>query len=127
MEGKKANNPNGKDNAVENPNIPQNGLDRFPVAPAVKSKGPINALVHENETRASVNAIKKIPINPPLSLFASILFTNADGNTISNAPKKDTAKTTNIKKKKRLNQTFVDMECKASTPKITVNNSPIVV
>ena len=58
--------------------------------------------VQEKETKDKVNAIKKMPISPPLSDWESILFTNAEGNTISNAPKKDMAKITSSKKKNKL-------------------------
>ena len=94
---------------------------------AFVSNGPIKALVQENETSANVKAIKKIPSSPPLSLLASILFTKREGNTISKAPKNENAKTSNIRKKKRLNHTLVLIACNASIPNITVNRMPRVV
>ena len=100
--GKAANKPNGSAKPIEKPSIPRNGASISPVAPALKSSGPIKPLVHEKETKVNVNAIKKIPRYPPLSLCASILFTNDDGNTISNAPKNEKAKTINNTKKNKL-------------------------
>ena len=57
--------------------------------------------VHEKETITVVSAIKKAPIIPPLSAFASALFTKLPGKTNSKAPKKDIAKTRNNRKKSR--------------------------
>ena len=72
------------------------------------NKVPTIGPVHENETNAKVNAIKKIPIKPPLLEAESALFTQELGNTISNAPKNEIAKTINNKKKKILKYTLVD-------------------
>ena len=58
------------------------------------AKGP----VQENETKTSVNAMKNTPSNPPLSDFASTLLTKLEGNTISNAPKKEMPKKIKIAK-----------------------------
>ena len=48
--------------------------------------------VHEKDTRESVKAMKKIPINPPRSLAESALLIQLLGKVISKAPKKETAK-----------------------------------
>src|SRR6185503_13681760 len=71
--GKAANNPNGSESARANPNIPQNGPANFPVAAASTKSVPMIGPVQEKETSDSVNAMKKIPIKPPLSAFESIL------------------------------------------------------
>ncbi len=80
--------------------------------------------VQENDTKANVKAIKKIPKSPPLSAPASALFTQEDGNVISNAPKKETAKITSKAKKKTLNQGLVERAFSASAPKIIVTKEP---
>src|SRR5690606_41923983 len=73
--------------------------------------------VHENDTIANANAIKKIPTKPPRSACLSTLFAHEFGSIISNAPKKDEAKTTKITKKIKLNQTIVYKAFSASAPK----------
>src|SRR5690606_38475454 len=91
--GNAANNPNGKANANENPNIPIKGPVLLPPMEASTSKVPIIGPVQLNVTKHNVNAIKKIPIKPPDLLdFASIALTNLEGNRISKAPKKEIAK-----------------------------------
>src|SRR5690606_37674042 len=122
--GKTANKPNGKAKARENTNLPQNGPNILPPLAACTKSVPMIGPVQENETNANVNAIKKMPINPPLSDFASILLTNELGNTISNAPRKEAAKTKSKAKNARLNHTLVDKECNAPAPKISVTPSP---
>ena len=70
--GNNANKVNGKAKAIENPNMPMIGLTfRSPIegptsVAACTSNVPIIGPVQENETKASVNAMKKIPANPPL-------------------------------------------------------------
>ena len=60
---------------------------------------PASGPVQEKETNTSVKAIKNTPMNPPLSDFASTVFTKFDGNTISNAPKNEIPNKINIVKK----------------------------
>ena len=122
--GNAANKPKGNAKAVENPNIPQKGPLIPPLTAASTSKVPMIGPVQENETNESVKAIKKIPINPPLSLFESILFTNREGRTISNAPRNEIAKITNNKKNARLNHILVDKAFSASDPKMVVTPNP---
>ena len=64
--GNAANNVNGRAKANEKPNIPTNGPIPPIVADSTRSVPTIGP-VQENETRASANAIKKIPTIPPLS------------------------------------------------------------
>ena len=59
---------------------------------------PASGPVQEKETSTKVKAIKKTPMNPPLSDFASTVFTKFEGNTISNAPKNDIPKRIKIVK-----------------------------
>ena len=79
--------------------------------------------VQEKDTKESVNAIKNMPTNPPLSEAESALLTHLLGRVISKAPKNEAAKNINIKKKKRLNQGFADMAFNPSGPIIrgTIN------
>ena len=123
QDGKMANKVNGKAMAKENPNIPQNG-PMPPFFAACTSKVPTIGPVHENETRASVKAMKKIPTSPPLSAPLSAAFTHLLGNTISNAPRKDAAKTTSMRKKKILKITLVLSALSESLPKIAVTTKP---
>src|SRR5690606_41049785 len=67
--GKRAKIINGIARAIEKPNMPIAGPSKAPLETTSASKYPIIGPVHENETSAKVNAIKKIPISPPLSDF----------------------------------------------------------
>ena len=80
--------------------------------------------VHENETKANVKAIKKIPIIPPLSAPLSAKFTHFDGRVISNAPKKDKAKIKNTTKKAKFTQGLVDISLSADGPSNQVTTNP---
>jgi hypothetical protein len=84
-------------------------------------KGP----VHENDTITVVSAIKKAPINPPLSAFESVLLTKLLGRTISNTPKNDIAKTMNRVKNNKLGIQCVLKMLPTFGPKIPIeNNAP---
>ena len=99
--GNAANNPKGNARAREKPNIPTKG----PIPPTVAdstSSVPTIGPVQENETRASVNAIKKIPKNPPLLEAESAFVTQVLGRFISNAPKNETANKISRTKKNKL-------------------------
>ena len=96
--GKIANIVKGIAKAKEKPSIPMIGFKKAPCEAAIKmdpAKGP----VQENETNTNVKAMKKTPMKPPLSDFASTVFTKFDGNTISKAPKKEIPNKINIVKK----------------------------
>src|SRR5690606_5830698 len=103
--GKAANNPKGNASAREKPNIPTNGPAVPPKYAASTNNGPMIGPVQENDTSASVNAMKNIPIRPPRSAFLSTLLMSELGNVISNAPKNETANITSNKKKPILNHT----------------------
>ena len=126
MEGKNANNPKGSANPEENPSIAQKAPDVLPDVDAATSAFPTIGPVQEKETTTNANAIKKMPTNPPLSPCASILFTNEDGNTISNAPKKDAAKTNNNIKITKLNPALVANVFSAPPPQMAEMPSPNV-
>jgi len=64
--GNAANSANGSANADENPNIPIIGAIP-PISAASTKSVPTIGPVHEKETKANTNAIKKMPIMPPLS------------------------------------------------------------
>ena len=98
--GKTANKVNGIAKAREKPNIPMIGFKKTPCDAAIRmdpAKGP----VQEKDTKTRVKAIKKTPIKPPLYDLASTEFTKPEGNTISNAPKKEIPKNTKITKNRR--------------------------
>ena len=119
-----ANNVNGRANATANPPIPIAGANKAPSAADSTNKVPIIGPVHEKETKLKVNAIKKIPISPPLSAFPSALFTQELGIRISNAPKKEIAKKMNIPKKIKFIQTFVDKSFNPVGPNKAVITNP---
>ena len=83
--GNNANKAKGIANAKPNPVIPAEswnaGLPTVPKEPA--KRDPKIGPVQEKETIAKVNAIKKIPTNPPISEAASILVPQELGNVIS--------------------------------------------
>src|SRR5690606_23892448 len=113
--GKAANNPKGNAKASEKPNIPIIGV-MPPVLAAFATIKPRAGPVQEKETSARTNAIKKIPISPPLSALLSALLIHLLGIRISNAPINEIASTTRIIKNARLNQKLVDITCKIVSP-----------
>src|SRR5690625_7133881 len=114
----------GRAKAIEKPNMPIAGPKRSPFAAASTNNVPMMGPVHEKETNAKLKDMKNNPMRPPLSDFASILLTNELGSWISNAPKKEAAKTTKSKKNKKLNIPLVLSSFKAVEPKIMVTNMP---
>ena len=121
--GKAANKAKGKAIANEKPNIPIIG-DIPPCEAACTNNEPTIGPVHEKDTMANANAIKKIPIKPLRSAWASILVLHELGKVISNAPKNEMANTTNIKKKIRLNKELLAKAFSTSAPKIAVTTEP---
>ena len=105
--GNMANSVKGTAKAREKANMPAMGFSTSPPA-ELTSILPTIGPVQENETNTSVNAIKNIPIRPPLSDFLSMLLTNELGKVMSKSPKKDKAKTTNTVKKIKLGSHSVD-------------------
>ena len=81
--------------------------------------------VQENDTKASVNAIRKMLSNPVvLSDFSSIFVDHDDGRVISNAPRNEAANTTNNRQKKILNTALVAKALRALAPKSNVTAKP---
>jgi hypothetical protein len=77
-------------------NVAPPSVDKAPPITNPKA-GP----VHEKETIIKVNAMKKIPIKPPLFEALSTLLAKLDGIVISNAPKNDIAKMVKTAKKNK--------------------------
>ena len=124
-EGKKAKRVNGRARARANPNIPTAGPMMLPDVPISTRRNPMIGPVHENDTKARVNAIRKMLSNPVvLSDFASTLFCHDEGNVISNAPKNEAANTTNNRQKKILNIALVAKALRALAPKSNVTAKP---
>ena len=121
MLGKKANKEKGKASPRPNPNMPMMGAIAIPWELVCPNKVPTIGPVHEKETITNVNAIKNIPVNPPLPAFESALFAQLLGNCNSNAPKKDMAKTIKMRKKIRLETALVEMVYRILSPKMSVN------
>ena len=126
-EGKRANSVNGKAKAMAKPNIPIAGAITLPVVETCTSRKPIIGPVQEKDTRDNVNAIRKM-LNRPLvaSALLSTALLHLEGKVSSNAPKKEAAKTTNIRKKRILNTAFVDKAFNALAPNIKVIANPSV-
>src|SRR5687768_4676256 len=95
------------------------------MAAASTSNVPMIGPVQENDTSASVTAIKKIPEKPRLSARASALLIQEEGSVSSKAPNKDAAKKTSSTKKKKLNNPFVDRSFSASEPNRNVITKPM--
>ena len=126
-DGKSANKVNGRASAMANPNIPMAGATILSEVDTSTSKKPIIGPVQEKETNDSVKAIRKILNNPVVcSALLSTALLHFDGRVISNAPKKEAAKTTSIRKNKILNTALVDKSFKALAPKINVMAKPKV-
>ena len=123
-EGNIANNENGNANAMAKPNIPIAGA-RIDLPAASTSKVPMIGPVQENETITNVNAMSRMLRKPVVLL--DLLLSAVDhelGRVISNAPKKDAANTTKIKKKMILTTALVLSALSADAPKISVTNRP---
>ena len=121
--GKAANSAKGKAMANENPNIPIIGAIP-PCEAACTNKEPTIGPVHEKDTMAKANAIKKIPTKPLRSAWASILVLHELGRVISKAPKNEIEKTTKIKKNIMLNKKLLENAFSTSAPKIAVTTVP---
>ena len=83
--------------------------------------------VHENDTSASVNAIKNM-LSSPVVLLAllSTVFVHDDGRVSSKPPRKDAPKRSSSRKKKRLKPALVDKALSALAPNMAVTASPNV-
>ncbi len=106
--GNIANKAKGKAKARPNPASPTvNGHAPSVNVPA--NKEPRMGPVHEKETIANVNAMKKIPPRSLIPDLVLILFANPEGRVISKYPKNEIAKTTKMPKNKIFNQTLVEI------------------
>ena len=115
----------GRASASAKPNIPIAGETKLEVAAASTSNVPIIGPVHEKETRARVNAMKKIERYPVvLSTLESILFDQEAGSVSSNPPMNDTANTTRRMKNAMLKPALVASSLSAEAPNIIVTSSP---
>jgi hypothetical protein len=92
---------------------------------ACTSNVPMMGPVHENDTKTSVNAMKKMLSKPiELSALSFTLLVQDDGNVISNAPKNETANTTSRAKNNKLKTALVDKSFRALAPNIAVMINP---
>ena len=114
----------GSAKAKPNANIPIRSAVLPPSADIPTNKEPKIGPVHEKDAKESTRAIKNIPTTPPLSAFESAAFTQDDGNCISKAPKKDIPNTNSMRKKKRLNQTLVDISFNKLEDPVTTTSKP---
>lgn len=125
--GNRANRANGIANARAKANIPTAGPTVTPDVAASTSKNPIIGPVHENDTRARVNAINSIAMNPVVeSAFASSFVVHFAGSSRLNAPKNDAANSTSSRAKNILKKALVDKSFSALAPNSVVINSPSV-
>ena len=124
-DGNMAKRVNGIAKAIAKPNIPMVGATMLPCVETATNRKPIIGPVHEKDTKAKVNAIRKILSKPVvLSDFSSIFVDHAAGNVISKAPKNEAAKTTNNRQKKMLNTALVAKALSALAPNSKVTAKP---
>lgn len=124
-EGNSANSANGMARASEKPSMPIAGPNLSPLVAASTRSVPMIGPVQENDTRVSVNAMKKMPMRPVvLSARASIRLMNFEGSLMSNAPKNDTANTTSSRKKMMLQTALVDSALSELAPNRRVTTMP---
>ena len=122
--GNIAKSANGSARAIAKPNIPIAGAKSDLPAASTKSV-PMMGPVQENETITNVNAISSMLKKPPVErALLSKAVDHESGKVISKSPKKDSAKTTNNAKKKRLTIALVDSALSADAPKIIVISKP---
>ena len=103
----------GRAKAVEYASMPAMGFRVSPPADDTRmlpTKGP----VQEKDTSTRVKAMKKTPYQPPLSAWASALFTRLLGSVISNMPRKDMPKSRNTRKNNTLGSQWVLIKLAAS-------------
>ena len=124
--GNRANTINGRAKASENESMPSVGRSSSPLAAAMATE-PTMGTVHENDTRTSVVAMKNRPVQPPLSAWASALFTNALGALISNSPRNDRPKMIKMANDSRLGSQLELMKLAASAPKSRLSSTPALV
>ena len=106
--GNNANSVKGKANANAKPNMPIAGATQSPLVAACTRRSPTTGAVQENDTKESVNAIRKMESRPVVAAaLLSIAFPHDAGKRSSNQPKKLNANTTSMRKKKMLNGAFV--------------------
>ena len=108
-----ANNEKGKANATPNPAIPCVNA-QAPPCKEPTSNVPSIGPVQENETIASVMAMKNIPPKLPKLLLESATFAIPLGKEISKYPKKEIEKKMKITKKIIFKVAFVEMLLKIS-------------
>ena len=126
-EGKKAKRVNGRASARAKPNIPTAGPMMLPDVPISTRRNPMIGPVQEKLTRARVNAMRKMLINPDDDeAFLSTALFQEEGRVISKPPRNEAPKTTSIRKKKMLKMALVDKALSADAPKIAVTASPRV-
>src|SRR5690606_4624810 len=113
--GKMAKRAKGMAKAKEKANIPRIGWIISPPAEAIRIDPTIGP-VQEKDTNTKVKAIKKMPVKPPLSPWASTLLTSPEGKVSSNMPRKAKAKKINTKKKKTLGTQWVESQLANSGP-----------
>ena len=123
--GKRAKRVNGKANANAKPSIPTVGPTTEPDVAISTSRKPMIGPVQEKLTSANVNAMRKIDSRPLVfPALESTALLQDDGNVISNPPRNEAAKTSNIRQKNILNTALVDSELRALAPKRSVTARP---
>ena len=96
-----------------------------PSAATSTSKNPMMGPVQEKLTSVRVNAMRKMPMRPPVfSAFESTALLHDEGSVSSNAPKKEAAKTSSRRKKKILKMALVESELSALAPNRPVTIKP---
>ena len=123
-DGNMAKSEKGNANATAKPNIPMAGA-KSDLPAASTSKVPMIGPVQEKETTTRVKAMSKMLRKPVVLL--DLLLSAVDhelGKVISNAPKKEAANSTNMRKKIIFTTALVLSALSAEAPKMSVTSKP---
>ena len=124
-DGNRAKSVNGMASAMAKPNMPMVGPRMEPCVDTATRRNPMMGPVHENDTNASVKAMRKMESSPVvLSDLASTFDDHDEGSVSSKAPKKDAANTTNSRQNRMLNTALVARALRALAPKSSVTAKP---
>ena len=110
-EGKRAKRVNGSAKATEKASIVTIGVQNSPRVERMSTE-PTMGPVQEKDTSTRVSAMKKMPARPFLPVPASLRFCQEDGRVISNAPKKEAAKTMKTRKNRMFGSQWVASQLK---------------
>ena len=124
-DGNRAKSVNGMASAMAKPSMPMVGPRMEPCVDTATRRNPMMGPVHENDTNASVKAMRKMESSPVvLSDLASTFDDHDAGSVSSKAPKKEAANTTSNRQNRMLNTALVARAFRALAPKSSVTAKP---